>query len=373
MFGAFVLFNVIVALAVVADHDDDDHRDYEFVLPSGANTVRLSTHESSDAYRDLIRVVQLIAQDAATTIAGLQAQLHATNINVGITNSTLVGLEGTVSGLAGQLHATNSTLNALEISFAEAVADLGTLTSVINVGTGEGTATPSGRKRSVEQTQTTCNTITLFGNVRVISGSASNDTTGCGNLVTGYNQLFGDILGDHNIVASAAADTAAGNPTGPSSNFINGAANIVLGLGNIVNQRFGIVAGQNNTQSGADFASILGGENNLVTAKWDAVLTGKNNNVTGAFGVILGGQQNTVSELEGLIVDGTNNTVLAAGGALGGVIVDGKNNAVSGTWAVDVGGAGNIGGKAVTNANSVQVASETMEVVPPPSNQGQLN
>jgi len=276
-----------------SDRDDDDDHVYTFQLPSGSNYIRFTSHENSDEFRDLIHVVQLIAQDAQNAVTDLKAQL-----------------------------ATERAARAASDSALDAQVNL--ITSVMSVDTtgGEGTTTPTTAGVHRKRTAGSCATITLFGNVRVISGNQTSDGASCGNVLTGYNQKIQDISGSHNLIVSAAAESTA---TGPSpSNTVSGAGNIVMGLSNTVQQRFGIVAGQANTQSGADFTSILGGLGGAVSAKWGAIISGVHNTVSGAFGVAITGNQNIVGGPMGVAVSGVNNTDNGADN----VIVDGNFNFV---------------------------------------------
>jgi len=119
-------------------------------------------------------------------------------------------------------------------------------------------------------------------------------TNGLGNLIIGYN-AYGNTRGDAR----------------------NGSHNLILGDANSYTSYGGIIAGFNNTISGA-YATVTGGIENVASGPNSTVSGGLFNFATGTQASVSGGAQNTAG--------GTNSTV--SGGA--GNVAGGANTTVGG-------------------------------------------
>jgi hypothetical protein len=148
-------------------------------------------------------------------------------------------------------------------------------------------------------------------NVYVQSGSGTTDGTvnGLGNLIIGYAE---DAAGDDDRT---------------------GSHNLVLGREHSWTSYGGIVAGYDNTLTGAG-ASVLGGEQNLASAAYATVLGGYINVADAEWSSIVGGTQNEASGVYAAVAGGAYNE--ASG--MGASVTAGHDNLASAPYASVTGG-----------------------------------
>lgn len=152
-------------------------------------------------------------------------------------------------------------------------------------------------------------------NVQIVNGDGSTETSnGVGNLIIGYN--------DDTFVG--------GTPTRSGSHYL------VVGDGHGWTEYGGIVAGRDNTASGA-WAGVAGGRLNEASGEAAAVLGGRQNTASGENAVVAGGNINEASGDDAAILGGQGNL---AGGVFANVIAGGDDNEVSGgaRWSAILGG-----------------------------------
>ena len=159
-------------------------------------------------------------------------------------------------------------------------------------------------------------TLTFSGlNLQIVNGEGETDTVnGLGNLIVGYNGQ---------TVVGADPDRG-------------GSHSVVVGDGHGWTSHGALIAGRDNTVSGA-WASVLGGSSGTASGDRAAVLGGRQNSAGGNGAVVTGGQGNQASGDEAAVLGGQGNE---AAGVFANSIAGGRHNEISGAarWASILGG-----------------------------------
>jgi hypothetical protein len=261
-------------------------------------------------------------------------------------------LEQTVQDLAARLDDTQARLAQSEARHSRAERRLRTgyalafcavaLTLLLNIRPAAMAQTPGvslasllARITSLEQKTAP---ITLSGtdltvkgvNVHIVDGTGSTaSSSGLGNLIIGYNAggtVSGTGGGSHNLVLGDANNyTSYGGLIAGDDNTISGAyASVTGGSRNTASGEFASISGGYfNTASGGEFASVSGGFNNYasgdvasVSGGYDnhasgpeaSVSGGESNYAAGEFASISGGDYNTASGFASSVYGGYENT-----------------------------------------------------------------
>jgi hypothetical protein len=135
-------------------------------------------------------------------------------------------------------------------------------------------------------------------NVHIRNGAGSTDSVnGYGNLVVGYN-------------AARAKDSDK-----------TGSHNFVVGDNHNYSSHGGLVAGFQNTVSGA-WASVSGGAENTASAPYASVSAGQSNLATHSYASVTGGWANFASDLHASVSGGVANRAFGPSSSISG----GENN-----------------------------------------------
>jgi hypothetical protein len=163
----------------------------------------------------------------------------------------------------------------------------------------------------------TCTTVKVVGNLQVVNGLGTTDTTnGCGNLIVGYNEpppassgAPTARTGSHNLIVgrfhshASYAGLLAGemnvtSVNAPASCVVGGSegsanADRVVVVGGVENKansdRCVIIGGFDNGANGGDRAVVVGGVNNRADAPSSCIFGGSANTTGGSGSTILGG------------------------------------------------------------------------------------
>jgi len=134
-------------------------------------------------------------------------------------------------------------------------------------------------------------------NFHIRSGSGSTeDHTGLGNLLIGYDEDFDEPTIDANRT---------------------GSHNVIIGVGHQFTASAGFVAGLHNTISG-QFSSVSGGRQNTASGEGASVSGGLRNTASGVRASVSGGDSNTASENSSSVSGGSNNTASGHSASVGG-------------------------------------------------------
>jgi hypothetical protein len=159
-------------------------------------------------------------------------------------------------------------------------------------------------------------TLTFSGvNLQIVNGEGETDTVnGLGNLIVGYNGQ---------TVVGADPDRS-------------GSHSVVVGDGHGWTSHGALIAGRDNTVSGA-WASVLGGSSGTASGDRAAVVGGRQNTAGGTGAVVTGGQGNQASGNEATVLGGQGNE---AAGVFANSIAGGRDNEIFGAarWASILGG-----------------------------------
>lgn len=200
-------------------------------------------------------------------------------------------------------------------------------------------------------------TIRLTGaNLQVVNGTGMTDTqNGIGNLVLGYNELFGagDRTGSHNLVTGSSNDyssyggvlSGSGNGLhGPFSSILGGSGHaiqlggghsVVLGGGlAVVEQgRCVVVGGRANVAAGTE-SVVLGGEGNRTDSDFSVSLGGASNQALGIASTICGGSSGVAGGTLSVVTGGQSNQANGDHSSVGGGLsrtATGSHDFVAGT------------------------------------------
>ncbi len=147
--------------------------------------------------------------------------------------------------------------------------------------------------------------------VRSGSGATNGRVNGRGNLIIGYNEVFG-TAGDERT----------------------GSHNLVIGRAHDYTSYGGIVAGLRNRIT-AESASVLGGQENEATGMQAVVINGIQNDASGVASTVLSGLSNTATNTDSTVIGGNANSARGEASVVGG----GNNNIATGRNSVVSGGA----------------------------------
>ena len=168
------------------------------------------------------------------------------------------------------------------------------------------------------------NIIFSGANIHIVSGSGTtNDLTGLGNLIIGYDE-------DPVLVPSSVALAL---PLAPDDR--GGSHNLVIGRWNRFRQYTfgGIVAGEVNTISG-EACSITGGVWNEVLGYYGSVSGGYRNRAWERASSVSGGELNIALAPYATVSGGDNNVARGTASS----ILGGMSNSTDGSFAVTLGG-----------------------------------
>lgn len=158
------------------------------------------------------------------------------------------------------------------------------------------------------------------------TGAGLTATTGTGNVIIGYNEMFFDFF-----------------EPGP---FRTGSHNLIGGASGEYTSFGGIVSGR-ESQATAAYASVLGGVNNKAFGEFSVVVGGGTtqdgstvggNRANATFSTIMGGGKNVAGSSLSFVGGGGQNKT---GGVIGNCILGGSFNVAAGSGSVVCGGESN--------------------------------
>ena len=209
-------------------------------------------------------------------------------------------------------------------------------------------------------------TIRIEGaNLQIVNGSGTTGgaVDGLGNLIVGYNE-FGNLNGDdrtgsHNIVTGQENSFSSyGGLVAGQDNTISGAWSTVSGgFDNTASgSRSSVSGGRDNTASNY-FSSVSGGQNNTASDFSSSVSGGYRNEANGNYSSVSGGQDNTAYGYASSVSGGGYNTASEGDSSVSG----GYNNTASGYASSVSGGFGNeaYGTRSSVSGGSLNTASAT--------------
>ncbi len=204
------------------------------------------------------------------------------------------------------------------------------------------------------------NDIIITGaNLHIRSGSGTTNGTvnGNGNLIIGYNESRGpgDVrTGSHNLIVGRAHNYSSyGGIVAGIENTISGAYSSVSGgaLNTASGSTSSVTGGYNNTASGST-SSVSGGYGNTATVGYSSVSGGRNNIANNTYASVSGGYANNASGGYSSVSGGAYNTVTGAYASVSG----GRNNIASGDYSSVAGGGSDnasLGNKAFGNYTAI--------------------
>ena len=184
------------------------------------------------------------------------------------------------------------------------------------------------------------------------SGSTAGAVNGWGNLVVGYNEAPGSLVGgdrdgSHNIILGprhkhqsyggflAGSDNTVSAPhatvSGGTNNEASGSGSSVSGGNRNIasNSQASVCGGQDNTASGT-VASVSGGGGHIASGLGASISGGILNTASEFGSSVSGGQSNTASALSSSVIGGQFNE--ASGG--GSVVLGGDGNTAVGVLSI---------------------------------------
>lgn len=148
--------------------------------------------------------------------------------------------------------------------------------------------------------------------LQIVNGSGQTSSpNGTGNLIVGYNEIR----------------------SGATFSSRKGSHNLVIGSGHAYDSAGGIVAGKDNTITGA-YATVLGGQNNTASGNGSAIVGGRSNLAKGEVSTAFGGEKNKSDGEASCVSGGISNT---ADGSHA-VALGGMNNRAAGISSTVCGG-----------------------------------
>jgi len=218
-------------------------------------------------------------------------------------------LTSRVVTLEGQVAALNAALSAVEAKLANVSVVQGDINGV------------AGPHLIIEG----CNLHVRDGSGTTVDSKALN---GLGNLIVGYNELpsipqFGRT-GSHNVVIGSEHEyTSFGGLVAGQNNSVTGAASSVSG-------------GRSNEASGS-FSNVSGGASNTAVGSDSNVSGGRSNEASGSFSSVSSGGNNTAFGSSSSVSGGTGNRAFGEFSSVSG----GNGNGAAGTNASVSGGSSN--------------------------------
>ena len=275
-------------------------------------------------------------------IQDLQSQLNAIQtIDVNALESTLTALQEEVDALESENAALAQQVQALQnAGFLTQETD--PIASASGYATetwveGQGYSNGSGIEGLEEylSVDDANKTVLISGaNLQVVSGEGSTNAlvNGTGNIIIGYDEN--------------------------SSDDKSGSHNLVVGVGHTYSSFGGIVAGNDNSITGA-YSSVSGGWNNTAAGENSSILGGEGNTASGNNSSVSGGVNNTASGYYSSVSGGLNNTASEFFSSVSG----GSDNTASGNYSSVLGGGGNTaageGSSVLGNQGNTWLDSET--------------
>lgn len=155
-------------------------------------------------------------------------------------------------------------------------------------------------------------TLTFSGmNVQIVNGQGATPTTnGLGNLIVGYGE-------DHTGNACQPSSDDCRYKGDGTADVRTGSHNLVVGVDHAYTSYAGLLAGHDNTTSGAS-ASVTGGRNNTASGNATSVSGGRSNTASDSWTSVSGGRDNTASNLATSVTGGFDNTALAEDASISG-------------------------------------------------------
>jgi len=247
------------------------------------------------------------AQGIPSQIAALQTQLNSLQATVSVLEEQVGSLQTNNAALQSQVNTLQTQLLAVQSNHALL---LGPFVSV-DPNPEIGVIGP--------------NIVFTGANIHIVSGSGTtNDFTGLGNLIIGYDEDPASVPAS---VSSVVVPLAAGDRSGSH--------NLVIGRWNRFSQFAfgGIAAGELNTISG-EASSVTGGLWNVVLGQYASVSGGFRNQAWGIESSVSGGTFNFAEGQYSTVSGGDNNYFRAVASNITG----GVSNICDGNFAVVLGG-----------------------------------
>ena len=238
-----------------------------------------------------------------------------------------------------QLDAANARIAALETKVGALKSELGSLdTEVGSLKT---------KLSKVSYNASGLNgkpTLQISGaNLQLVDGSGTTDGTvnGLGNLFIGYDEDGREQTGSHNLVLGIRqAFTSYGGLLAGAQNTISGAfASVSGGIGNVATGELSSISGGETNASSGLVSSVSGGELNKASGSGSSVSGGRLNIASGPGASVSGGHMNTSSARWSSVSGGGNNTAtLESRFGFAASVSGGLNNTASGHMASILGG-----------------------------------
>jgi hypothetical protein len=240
------------------------------------------------------------------TLASLQSEVTALQATVTALQATVTALQATVTTQAQTVSVQQTQLAspAAQNAFA--------LGSYVTVDTTDATL------RGVKAP----NIIFSGANIHIVSGSgATQDSTGLGNLVIGYDDDSHDLAtidagrgGSHNLIVGD--DNTFTSSGGLVAGYLNGIASeyasVSGGQGNAANGPYSSVSGGESNTASSEGASISGGDSNVASSLEASISGGDGNLASGNLATVSGGQFNTASGNFSSVAGGQNTSISLA-------------------------------------------------------------
>jgi hypothetical protein len=275
-----------------------------------------------------------LAADLTTQIAALQSQIDALNSTVGTVQGDISTVQSNINALQSDISTVQGDISTIQADVATNAGNIGTNIGNISANTSgivSNASAISGLQAKTQYVSVSGTEMYITGanlNIRSGSGVTNGAINGLGNLVVGYNEDNGDNrTGSHNIVI------------GPFHSY---------------SSYGGLLAGYNNTVSGAN-ASISGGYYNTASGAYASVSAGVGNTASGFYSSVSGGAESTANGTFSSVSGGRSNTAsgtyasVVGGGYFDGIIFHG--NEAYADYSLVVGGYDNQTGDGVDPAN----------------------
>jgi hypothetical protein len=220
----------------------------------------------------------------ARTVAALQKKVNAQATRITALSSRIASDEATISTLTSKLAGDEATISAQGAALSTA-APLLAIAPYVSLTT----ADLNGVKGP--------NIVFQGANVHVRSTTASDDVSGLGNLIVGWNEI--------DLPVSTPYRTGSNNlVVGKANNFTSWGC-LVAGSDNLASGHCASVSGGNSNTASAGCASVSGGFGNTASGVNATVSGGQGNAASGTDAAVSGGYQVVVNWLRGWSAGGT--------------------------------------------------------------------
>jgi len=315
-----VLIGAVVAVAAVS-YAATVSVPYTFVNGTVADATEVNANFSALVTESNAQDSRLATLEAS--MATVQGQVAVNTADIGAVESDVTTLQSGVATNTSDIATNTSDIATNASDIATNTSDIGTLQTDVGTNTGNigtntaGIATLNTTFAGVSRGGTP-DTLTFSGmNVQLVDGSGDTygAVNGRGNLIVGYNE---------NTVSATRT----------------GSHNIIVGWDHEYTSIAGLVAGQNNTVTGAS-SSVSGGKGNTASGGYSSVSGGENNEASGSGASVSGGALNKAMNWVASVSGGQSNRAAhdftsVSGGAVN--TASAPNASVSGgTWNVSSG------------------------------------